>query len=169
MIYLRATILCGLVAVSASCSTTPSVTLKSEYVMAMDSLRTSATPKGIPRSKVFYQFQLDGMSSTRHGGGSVRGRWTSAWEEWSLPQGFRLIASKSTYVGRDLQVTPLKEGESFFVPGPRLMVREKYYHEAPLEPYFDSIRLLDKRDGLVAEINLPRKTPAEQVEAPNRR
>ena len=154
--------LCGLVAISASCATTSSVTRKSEYVMAMDSLRTAVTSKGIPRKKVFYQFQLDGMSSIRHGAGSVRGGWTSAWEEWSLPQGLRLIASKSTYVGRDLQITPLKEGESFFAPGTRLMIKEDYYHEAPLEPYFDSIRLLDKSDNLVAEINLPRKTPAEQ-------
>lgn len=132
--------------------------------MAMDSLRTTVTSKGIPREKVFYQFQLDGTSSTRHGGGSVRGGWTSAWEEWSLPQGYRLIASKSTYVGRDLKITPLKEGESFFAPGSRLMVKEKYYHEAPLEPYFDSVRLLDKRADLVAEINLPRKIPAEQAD-----
>jgi hypothetical protein len=169
MIHPRTAMLCGLTAIAASCSTTSNVTLKSEYVMAMESLRTEVTSEGIPRKKVFYQFQLDGMSSTRHGAGSVRGGWTSAWEEWSLPQGFRLIASKSIYVGRDSQITPLKEGESFFAPGLRLRVKEEYYREAPLEPYFDSIRLLDKKDSLIAEINLPRNTPAEQAAGGKRR
>ena len=161
MIKLYTLILCGLVIISSSCANTSSTTRKSEHLMAMDSLRTVVTSKGIPREKIFYEFQLDGISSRRCGGGGVRGGWTSAWEEWSLPQGFRLFASKHIYVGRDLKVTPLKDGESFFVQGPRLMVNEKYYHEAPLEPYFDSVRLLDNRDNLVAEIDLPRRTPAE--------
>ena len=105
---------------------------------------------------------MDGVASTRHGGGSVRGGWTSAWEEWNLPQGRRLIASKSRFVGRDFKIIPSKEGESPFAPGPRFMLKEEYYYEAPLEPYFDSIRLLDKRGNVIEEMNLPRKKTAEQ-------
>jgi len=140
-----------------SCSTVLSAKLTSEYHLAMDSLRRSTTTKGIPREKVFYQFQLYGVSSKRHGGGSVRGGWTSAWEEWSLPQEFRLVARKFTYVGRDLKIIPLKKGESVFSSDNRFLFKEEYYQEARLEPYFDSISLIDKRDKIITEINLPRK------------
>ena len=144
----------ALVFVSASCTTTSSVSRKSEYLMAMDSLRTSVQAKGIPREKVFYQFQLYGMSSKRMQGG-IRSGSSSVWEEWQLPDGFHLAGIKYTFVG-DVQITPLKDGDSFFVQGPRLMLKEKYYHEPRLEPYFDTIRLTDKRDQLVSSIERSR-------------
>jgi hypothetical protein len=134
--------------------------------MAMDSLRTSVRAKGIPREKVFYQFQLYGMSSTRMECGA-RGGYTSAWEEWELPEGFRVRAIKYHYIGRDSQITPLKKGESFFAPGSRLMMKEKYYHEPRLEPYFDEMRLVDRQDQLVSELNLPRESSAEQAGSSN--
>ena len=156
--------LSGLFAITfvlVSCSTSSHKSPKSDYLMAMDSLRDSVRAKGIPREKVFYQFQLYGISSKRMEGGA-RGGYTSAWEEWELPDGFRVRAIKYNYVGRDSQITPLKEGDSFFAPGPRLMVNEKYYHEPRLEPYFDEIRLVDRRDHFVSGVEKSRKAPAEQ-------
>ena len=141
---------------------TSSQASKADYLVAMDSLRASVRAKGIPREKFFYQFQLYGAGSTRMEGG-VRGGYTSAWEEWQLPDGFRVRAIKYIYVGRDVQVTPLKDGDSFFAPGPRLMIKEEYCREPRLEPYFDEIRLIDSRGRLVSELNVSRKSAAEQV------
>jgi len=74
-----------------------------------------------------------------------------------LPQEFRLVARKFTYVGRDLKIIPLKKVESVFSSDNRFLFKEEYYQEARLEPYFDSISLIDKRDKIITEINLPRK------------
>lgn len=85
----------------------------------------------------------------------VRRGYRSNSEEWQLPDGYRLTATKYNFVGK-IKITPLKEGESFFAPGPRLMPKEKYYHEPKLEPYFDTIRLTDKKGKLVSSIELSR-------------
>lgn len=133
--------------------------------MAMNSLRDTVRAKGIPREKVFYQFQLYGMSSKRMEGGA-RGGYTSAWEEWELPDGSRVRGIKYKYVG-NIMIIPLKDGESFLVPGSRLMMKEKYYHEPKLEPYFDEIHLMDKRDKFISSIKTPRKKTAEQASSSN--
>lgn len=117
----------------------------------MEALRAVRQSKGFPRQKVFYEFQLYGVSSKRMAGG-IRGGYSCVWEEWELPGGFCLLAIKHMFVGNDYQFIPLKDGESFLVQGRRLMMKEKYYHEPRLEPYFDTIRLIDGKDRLVSEL-----------------
>ena len=109
----------------------------------MDSLRASAEEKGIPRREIFYQFQLMGLPSVRSGRGSVRGGYTHASETWHLRDGCRLTAIKYFYVGRNLQITPLRDGESFMAPGPRRVMKEEYYHEPELGPFFNTLILRD--------------------------
>jgi len=158
----RCTALIGLailIGVSMSCSTAPGTSWKSDYVMAMDAVRASVRAKGIPREKVYYQFQLYGMSSKRMEAGG-RGGYTSVWEEWELRDGFHLAGIKYSYYG-NIKVTPNKAGDSYFAPGSRLMAKEKFYHELRLEPYFDTIRLTDRTGQLVAGIELPRESSGE--------
>ncbi len=150
------------VCVLASCAiSTPNASM-SDHLVAMNVLRDSVHSKGIPREKIFYQFQLYGIPSTRMLGGA-RGGYTSAWEEWKLSDGFRIRATKYTYVGRNLKLTQLKNNDSFFANGPRLMIKEEYYHEPRLEPYFDEILLFDQQGRVVSEFNLPRVTPKEKA------
>ena len=152
----------SLVCLLVSCATSTRNAPKSDHLMAMDLLRGSVHSKGIPREKIFYQFQLYGIPSKRMLGG-VRGGYTCAWEEWELFDGFRVRATKYTYVGSNLKLTPLKNDDSFFAKGPRLMIKEKYYHEPRLEPYFDEILLFDQQGHVVSEFNLTRRTPKEKA------
>lgn len=150
-------VLFGLAALSllaTSCATIPGGARKSGYLRAMDALRNSARPQGIPREKVFYHFQLLGLSSERHMDGGGDGLMT-AWEEWRLPDGFRLFALKHTVIGRDPKVVPAAKGDS--IGYSILVITEESYREPRLEPYFDNILLLDNRGRLVVELKAPIK------------
>jgi hypothetical protein len=65
-----------------------------------------------------------------------------------------LTAFEHTYVGRDLKITSLKEGESFFSDGSPMIINEKYYHEPPLEPFFDTLYLFDAQGRKLEAIDL---------------
>ena len=138
--------ICGLLA--SSCATGFQASQKSEYLRAMEALRDSARPEGIPRAKVFHHFQLLGVSSKRNLGGGWDG-FVRVWEEWQLPAGFRLRAIKHICIGRDPKVLPAAAGDTI------LVIKEESYHEPRLEPYFDNIVLLDNRGRLVAELKTP--------------
>ena len=137
----------------SSCSTLSSESTVFDYSKAMESVRGSIRKEGIPREKIFYHFQLMHAKSTRMQGG-VRGGHMSVSETWELQGGYRLTAIEHTYVGRDLKITPLKDGESFFSDSQPLMMKEEYYHEPPLEPYFDTLYLFDSQDRRVEAIDL---------------
>ena len=147
---------------SSSCSVGDRRAAEEEYAKAFKVMEKSATKKGFPRQKIFHQFQLDGLSSMRVGLSGVRGGLTWAWEEWQLPLGYKLRASMSTYVGV-FKVVPFQGGlESIFVEGRRFMLKEEFYKEARLEPYFESIRLLNHRDEQVRLLYIPRKRKSKE-------
>ena len=144
---------------STSCSN--SVDL--HYSKAFESLQRSVTKDGIPREKVFYEFQLHGVPSKRIGQSGIRGGRTTAWEEWQLPSGSRLVASKSTYVGNDWKVSPFSESGSPFVAGRGFMLKQEYYSEPRLEPFFDTVVLLGRSDEEIRRFELPGKLAEQDV------
>ncbi len=137
-----------------ACSSSQQSSIKLQYSEAFESLEMSVTEEGIPRQKVFYFFQLEGLPSKRIGQSGIRGGRVTAWEEWQLPSEYKLIASKSTY-GITWEVSPFDEGDSPFVSGGRL--KEEFYHEPRLEPFFDSVVLVDGADEEVARFDVPQK------------
>ena len=151
------------IGLASSCTPSSNQPPSDDYALAIDALRTLGGAKGIPRDKIFYQFQLDGVPSVRSGTSGVRGGYTHASETWHLRDGCRLVAIKHFYVGRDLQITPMKEGETFIASGPRRMVKEEYYSEPKLEPYFNTLILRDENGKLISMIELPRERPEEPV------
>ena len=123
---------------------------QSKYLAAMAAVQKFVQKKGIPREKIFYYFQLSSAKSRRLGEGGARGGYTSCSEAWDLPNGYRLVAVKHYPAG---EIIPLKKGEtlaSLFTPGGRL--KEEYYHEPRLEPFFDTLEVLDAKGNSVASL-----------------
>ena len=146
----------ALVMLGTSCQTGPSEFHRQFYEAAMARIKKEVTTEGIPRQKIFYNFQLDGVPSERRGLGGMRGGYRHSSETWHLPDGVRLTAENSYYIGKDFTFEPLKAGETFFMERPPHLPKEDSYKEAPLVQTFQSLELRDKNKNLMQGFYVPR-------------
>jgi len=139
------------VAQAVSCSMPKPRSPRVNYTEALGKVSASKTSKGMPRAKVFYHFRLYGVPSTRWGSG-VRGGYASQSEHWNMLDGYTLSAYK--HWRAIYKIVPLEKGS----PNGALLTTvdaEKYYHEPPLESYFDTLIVTDRNKKVVGRIDLP--------------